>query len=67
MSLEFEPRLTRDWADPSVIGIDGYAATRGSGWRSSGSLSALVMRAVAIGSRLFSSGRDVRGNRARSR
>jgi NADH-quinone oxidoreductase subunit F len=29
MSLEFEPRLTRDWGDPSVIGIDGYAAKGG--------------------------------------
>jgi NADH-quinone oxidoreductase subunit F len=29
MSLDFEPRLTRDWSDPSVIGIDGYAAKGG--------------------------------------
>ncbi|HYY08759.1 MAG TPA: NADH-quinone oxidoreductase subunit F, partial [Actinomycetota bacterium] len=25
----FEPRLTRDWDDPSVIGIDGYRAKGG--------------------------------------
>jgi NADH-quinone oxidoreductase subunit F len=29
MSLDFEPRLTRDWPDPSVIGIDGYVAKGG--------------------------------------
>jgi NADH-quinone oxidoreductase subunit F len=29
MSLDFEPRLTRDWGDPAVIGIDGYAAKGG--------------------------------------
>jgi NADH-quinone oxidoreductase subunit F len=29
MSLDFEPRLTRDWDDPSVIGVDGYAAKGG--------------------------------------
>ena len=29
MSLAFEPRLTRDWDDPSVIGIDGYVAKGG--------------------------------------
>jgi NADH-quinone oxidoreductase subunit F len=29
MSLDFEPRLTRDWNDPSVIGIDGYVAKGG--------------------------------------
>jgi NADH-quinone oxidoreductase subunit F len=29
MSLDFEPRLTRDWGDPGVIGIDGYAAKGG--------------------------------------
>jgi len=29
VSLAFEPRLTRDWDDPSVIGIDGYVAKGG--------------------------------------
>jgi len=29
MSLDFEPRLTRDWGDAGVIGIDGYAAKGG--------------------------------------
>jgi NADH-quinone oxidoreductase subunit F len=29
MSLDFEPRLTRDWEDPRVIGIDGYVAKGG--------------------------------------
>jgi NADH-quinone oxidoreductase subunit F len=29
MSLDFEPRLTRDWRDPGVIGIDGYVAKGG--------------------------------------
>jgi NADH-quinone oxidoreductase subunit F len=29
MSLRFEPRLTRDWDDPSVVGIDGYLAKGG--------------------------------------
>jgi NADH-quinone oxidoreductase subunit F len=29
MSLDFEPRLTRDWDDPSVIGVEGYAAKGG--------------------------------------
>jgi NADH-quinone oxidoreductase subunit F len=29
MSLDFEPRLTRDWDDPSVIGIEGYATKGG--------------------------------------
>ena len=25
----FSPRLTKDWGDPSVIGIDGYRAKGG--------------------------------------
>ena len=29
MSVTFERRLTRDWGDPSVIGIDGYRAKGG--------------------------------------
>ena len=29
MSPAFERRLTRDWDDPSVIGIDGYRAKGG--------------------------------------
>jgi NADH-quinone oxidoreductase subunit F len=29
VSLDFEPRLTRDWDDPSVIGVGGYAAKGG--------------------------------------
>jgi NADH-quinone oxidoreductase subunit F len=29
VSLAFERRLTRDWDDPSVIGIDGYVAKGG--------------------------------------
>jgi NADH-quinone oxidoreductase subunit F len=29
MSLRFEPRLTRDWDDPTVVGIDGYLAKGG--------------------------------------
>ena len=29
MSLDFEPRLTRDWDDPRVIGMEGYAAKGG--------------------------------------
>ena len=31
MTLEFERRLTRDWDDPGVIGIDGYVAKGGYG------------------------------------
>ena len=29
MTSSFEPRLTRDWDDPSVIGLDGYVAKGG--------------------------------------
>ena len=29
MTLDFSPRLTKDWGDPSVIGIDGYRAKGG--------------------------------------
>jgi NADH-quinone oxidoreductase subunit F len=29
MSLDFEPRLTRDWGDPTLIGLDGYLAKGG--------------------------------------
>jgi len=29
VSLRFEPRLTRDWDDPSVIGLEGYIAKGG--------------------------------------
>jgi NADH-quinone oxidoreductase subunit F len=29
VSLAFEPRLTRDWDDPSVTGIEGYVAKGG--------------------------------------
>ena len=29
MSVTFERRLTRDWDDPGVIGIDGYRAKGG--------------------------------------
>jgi len=29
VTLSFEPRLTRDWGDPSVIGFDGYVAKGG--------------------------------------
>ena len=29
MTLHFEPRLTRHWGDPSVIGVDGYVAAGG--------------------------------------
>ena len=29
MTPSFEPRLTRDWDDPSVIGLDGYVAKGG--------------------------------------
>ncbi len=29
MRLDFEPRLTRDWEDPSVIGLEGYVAKGG--------------------------------------
>ena len=29
MTIEFERRLTRNWADPSAIGLDGYVAAGG--------------------------------------
>ena len=29
MTTELEPRLTRNWGDPSVIGLDGYVAAGG--------------------------------------
>jgi len=29
MTIELEPRLTRNWGDPSVIGLDGYVAAGG--------------------------------------
>ena len=29
MSLEFEPRLTRNWDDPAAVGLDGYVAKGG--------------------------------------
>jgi NADH-quinone oxidoreductase subunit F len=29
VSLEFEPRLTRNWADPSVVPLEGYVAKGG--------------------------------------
>jgi NADH-quinone oxidoreductase subunit F len=29
VTLDFEPRLTRHWDDPSVVGVDGYAAAGG--------------------------------------
>ena len=29
VTLEFERRLTRDWDDPAVIGLDGYVAKGG--------------------------------------
>jgi NADH-quinone oxidoreductase subunit F len=38
---DFEPRLTRDWDDPSVVGLDGYVAK--GGYR--GLRSALAMEA----------------------
>jgi NADH-quinone oxidoreductase subunit F len=31
VSLDFERRLTRDWDDPSVVGLDGYVAKGGYG------------------------------------
>ena len=29
MTIDFEPRLTRNWKDPSAIGLDGYVAAGG--------------------------------------
>ena len=29
MTIDFEPRLTRNWADPSAVGVDGYVAAGG--------------------------------------
>ena len=29
MTIDFEPRLTRNWNDPSAIGLDGYVAAGG--------------------------------------
>jgi NADH-quinone oxidoreductase subunit F len=29
VTIELEPRLTRNWGDPSVIGLDGYVAAGG--------------------------------------
>ena len=29
MSLDFEPRLTRHWGDPSAVSVDGYVAKGG--------------------------------------
>ena len=29
MTIDLEPRLTRNWGDPSVIGLDGYVAAGG--------------------------------------
>ena len=52
MSLRFEPRLTRDWDDPSVIGLDGYVAK--GGYR--GLTNALAMTDVEIVELVKSSG-----------
>ena len=29
VTIDFEPRLTRNWSDPSAIGLDGYVAAGG--------------------------------------
>ncbi|MFI5056252.1 MAG: NADH-quinone oxidoreductase subunit NuoF [Actinomycetota bacterium] len=29
MTIDFEPRLTRNWNDPSAVGLDGYVAAGG--------------------------------------
>jgi len=29
VTIDFEPRLTRNWADPSAVGVDGYVAAGG--------------------------------------
>ena len=29
MTIDFEPRLTRNWDDPSAVGLDGYVAAGG--------------------------------------
>jgi NADH-quinone oxidoreductase subunit F len=29
VSLDFEPRLTRNWSDPAAVGLDGYVARGG--------------------------------------
>ncbi|HEX9298885.1 MAG TPA: NADH-quinone oxidoreductase subunit NuoF [Actinomycetota bacterium] len=57
MSLRFEPRLTRDWDDPSVIGLDGYVAK--GGYR--GLTNALAMTDVEIVELVKSSGLRGRG------
>jgi NADH-quinone oxidoreductase subunit F len=57
VSLAFEPRLTRDWDDPGVIGIDGYVAK--GGYR--GLTKALAMADVDIVEVVKSSGLRGRG------
>jgi len=57
VSLRFEPRLTRDWDDPSVIGLDGYVAK--GGYR--GLTNALAMTDVEIVELVKSSGLRGRG------
>ena len=29
MTIDLEPRLTRNWSDPNAIGLDGYVAAGG--------------------------------------
>jgi NADH-quinone oxidoreductase subunit F len=53
----FEPRLTRDWDDPSVIGIDGYRAK--GGYEALGN--ALGMESSAIIEQVKASGLRGRG------
>jgi NADH-quinone oxidoreductase subunit F len=53
----FEPRLTRDWEDPSVIGIDGYRAKGGY----EALKNALGMEAAAIIEQVKASGLRGRG------
>ncbi|HEX6401374.1 MAG TPA: NADH-quinone oxidoreductase subunit NuoF [Actinomycetota bacterium] len=57
MTVTFEPRLTRDWGDPSVIGIDGYR--RKGGYEAL--RNALSMDAAAIIEQVKASGLRGRG------
>jgi NADH-quinone oxidoreductase subunit F len=57
VTLAFEARLTRDWDDPSVIGLDGYVAKGGYG----GLTSALGMADADIVELIKASGLRGRG------
>ena len=57
MTLAFERRLTRDWDDPSVIGVDGYVAKGGY----EGLKDALAMPDADIVERVKASGLRGRG------